>query len=116
MLGYTNTSLIQPYDNLVDPETGKPTTVFSTSTYKIANYEKIANMKDWSYNPIEDVGKETTDTEDIQTRLGGTLKIYIIDGLNIETGGIWTVSSRSSNRKSDGNCRNESYFPDYTYN
>ena len=57
LLGYTNTSLIQPYDNLVDPETGKPTTVFSTSTYKIANYEKIANMKDWSYNPIEDVGK-----------------------------------------------------------
>ena len=23
LLGYTNTSLIQPYDNLVDPETGK---------------------------------------------------------------------------------------------
>ena len=94
LLGYTNTSLIQPYDNLVDPETGKPTTVFSTSTYKIANYEKIANMKDWSYNPIEDVGKETTDTEDIQTRLGGTLKIYIIDGLNIETGGIWTRGNK----------------------
>lgn len=94
LLGYTNTSLIQPYDNLVDPETGKATTVFSTSTYKIANYEKVGNMKDWTYNPIADLGKERTNTEDIQTRLGGTLKLNIMDGLNIETGGIWTRGNR----------------------
>jgi len=94
LLGYTNTSLIQPYDNLVDPETGKATTVFSTSTYKIANYEKVGNMKDWSYNPIADLGKERTNTEDIQTRLGGTLKLNIMDGLNIETGGIWTRGNK----------------------
>ncbi len=90
LLGYTNTSLLQPYDNIVDPETGKPTTVFSTSTYKIANYEQMSGMKDWTYNPIEDLNKEMVTTENIQSRIGGTLRVNIIEGLNIETGGMWT--------------------------
>lgn len=90
LLGYTNTSLIQPYDNLVDQKTGKPTTIFSTSTYKISNYEQISGMKDWTYNPIEDLPKEMANTENFQTRLGGTLRLNIIEGLNIETGGVWT--------------------------
>lgn len=94
LLGYTSSSNIQPYDNLVDPKTGQPTTVFSTSTYKIANYETIPGMKDWTYNPLEDLGKEMVRSEDIQTRIGGNLRVNIIEGLNIETGGMWTRGSK----------------------
>lgn len=94
LLGYTSSSAIQPYDNLVDPATGNPTTVFSTSTYKIANYQTVAGMKDWTYNPIEDLAKERVNAEDIQTRIGGNLRVNIIEGLNIETGGMWTRGSK----------------------
>lgn len=94
LLGYTSSSAIQPYDNLVDPATGNPTTVFSTSTYKIANYQTLAGMKDWTYNPIEDLAKERVNAEDIQTRIGGNLRVNIIEGLNIETGGMWTRGSK----------------------
>lgn len=94
LLAYTSSSAIQPYDNLVDPTTGNPTTVFSTSTYKIANYQTIAGMKDWTYNPIEDLAKERVNAEDIQTRIGGNLRVNIIEGLNIETGGMWTRGSK----------------------
>lgn len=94
LLGYTSSSAIQPYDNLVDPATGNPTTVFSTSTYKIANYQTVAGMKDWTYNPIEDLAKERVNSEDIQTRIGGNLRVNIIEGLNIETGGMWTRGSK----------------------
>lgn len=94
LLAYTSSSAIQPYDNLVDPTTGNPTTVFSTSTYKIANYQTVAGMKDWTYNPIEDLAKERVNAEDIQTRIGGNLRVNIIEGLNIETGGMWTRGSK----------------------
>lgn len=94
LLAYTSSSAIQPYDNLVDPATGTPTTVFSTSTYKIANYQTLAGMKDWTYNPIEDLAKERVNSEDIQTRIGGNLRVNIIEGLNIETGGMWTRGSK----------------------
>ena len=98
LMGYRDNSLIQPYDNLYDPATGLPTDVFSTSTYKIANYQKISGMKDWTYNPIQDLRNEMTTNENLQTRLGGTIRLKIMKGLNIETGGIWTKGS--SNVKS----------------
>lgn len=94
LLEYSSASYIQPYDNLVDPKTGKPTAVFSTPPYKIGNYEIIPGMKDWTYNPIEDLGKETVKTEDMQTRIGGKLRINIVEGVNIETGGVWTRGNR----------------------
>lgn len=89
LLEHDRTSLIQPYDNLVD-ENGKPTTIFSTSPYKIENYKVVPGMKEWTYNPIDDLGKEMRHSENIQTRLGGNLRINLIEGLNIETGGMWT--------------------------
>lgn len=93
ILAWESNSLIQPYDNLIDPETGKPTTIFSTSPYKISTYETTEGMKNWTYNPIEDIGKEMTSNEDLQVRIGGKLKINLIEGLNVEVGGTWTRGS-----------------------
>ena len=89
LLEYASNSNIQPYDNLVDPVTGKPAEVFSTSTYKIDKYKVTPGMKDWTYNPIEDLTKERITTQNMQLRVGGNLRVNIIDGLNIETGGVW---------------------------
>ncbi len=93
ILAWEADDLVQPYDNLIDPETGKPTTIFSTSPYRIQTYESITGMKDWTYNPIEDLGKEMTYHEDLQVRIGGKLKINLLEGLNVETGGSWTRGS-----------------------
>ena len=92
-LGWEEDALIQPYDNLIDPETGEPTTIFSTPLGKIARYEAATGMKDWTYNPIENLSKEMTYNEDFQVRLSGKLKINILEGLNIEAGGSWTRGS-----------------------
>ena len=92
-LGWEEDALIQPYDNLIDPETGEPTTIFSTPLGKIARYEAATGMKDWTYNPIENLSKEMTYNEDFQVRLSGKLKVNILEGLNIEAGGSWTRGS-----------------------
>lgn len=89
LLEYASDSNIQPYDNLYDPVTGKSTDVFSTSTYKIETYKRTPGMKDWTYNPIEDLAKEMITRENMQLRVGGTLRVNIIDGLNVEAGGVW---------------------------
>lgn len=94
LLQYSSRSYIQPYDNLFDPNTGEPATIFSTPPYKISNYEVIPGVKDWTYNPIENLNKENIKSEDIQTRIGGNVHIKIIEGLSAEVGGIWTKGNR----------------------
>ncbi len=96
ILAWESSSLIQPYDNLIDPETGRPTTIFSTSPYKISTYEVTPGMKDWTYNPIENIGKEMTTNENFQARIGGKLKINLLEGLNLEVGGSWTRGNEKS--------------------
>lgn len=106
LLSYSTDANIQPYDNLVDPVTGMPTDVFSTSPYKIATYQKTPGMKPWTYNPIEDLSKEQLTREELQLRIGGNLRVNIIEGLNVEVGGVWnrgnllqkSVSDRDSYR------------------
>lgn len=94
LLAWESNSLIQPYDNLIDPQTGKPTEVFSTSTYKTGVYEQTPGMKPWTYNPIENLSKEMVHSQDVQMRVGGKLKVNVIEGLNIEAGGNWTRGNR----------------------
>lgn len=106
LLGHRTNALIQPYDNLVDPTSGRPMEIFSTSPYKIATYQNTPGMKPWTYNPIENLSKERITREDMQLRIGGNLRVNIIDGLNIEAGGVWNrgnmltknVSERDSYR------------------
>lgn len=101
LLDYSKYAMIQPYDNLIDPTTGRPTDIFSTSPYKIATYQNTPGMKSWIYNPIEELGKERVTREDLQLRIGGNLRVNIIDGLNIEAGGVWNRGNVLTKNVSD---------------
>lgn len=94
LLAYTSSSMIQPYDNLVDPQTGNPTEVFGLSQYKIETYKNTSNMRPWTYNPLKDLSTESVKYEDLQVRLGGNLRLNIMEGLNVEAGGMWTRGNR----------------------
>lgn len=108
---FTSGAAIQPYDRIVD-ENGKPTDVFSTSTYKIDTYKNTPGMKAWNYNPIEDLGKSKVEVQDFQVRIGGNLRVSILKGLNAEVGGIWTRGNRVSKTTHD----KDSYTARIAYN
>ncbi|MBO9730761.1 MAG: SusC/RagA family TonB-linked outer membrane protein [Chitinophaga sp.] len=90
MLAYTNTSLLQPYDLVVDPETGTPLTLDYKNARKRDRYAGIAGMKPLYYNPLEDLALENTTTKTLQLRLGGSINIKLLEGLNVEAGGSWS--------------------------
>ena len=94
MLAYTSTSVLQPYDMVVDPATGDPQNVFYANPKSIDRYGALTNMKSLHYNPLEDLALENTSIKDFQIRMGGSINISLAPGLNLETGGLWTRGSR----------------------
>lgn len=90
MLAFTNTSLIQPYDLIVDPATGNPQTMAFKNQKKADRYAAMPGMKPLYYNPLEDLGLETTTNKTLQIRLGGSVNIKLLEGLNVEAGGSWS--------------------------
>lgn len=94
LLAYTSSSMIQPYDNLIDPISGKSAEVFGLSQYKVETYKNTSNMRPWGYNPLTDLARESVEFDDLQVRLGGTLRLILLKGLNIEAGGTWARGNR----------------------
>ncbi len=94
MLAYTSTSVLQPYDMVVDPATGNPQDVFYANQKSIDRYAALTNMKSLHYNPLEDLALENTSIKDFQIRMGASVNISLAPGLNLETGGLWTRGSR----------------------
>ena len=90
MLAFTNTSLIQPYDLIVDPATGDPLTMAFKNKKKADRYAAMSGLKPLYYNPLEDLGLETTTYKTLQLRLGGNINIKLLEGLSIEAGGSWS--------------------------
>ena len=88
LTGYSSGSALQPYTAIVD-ENGNPCNVWGISQYKVKTYQNTPGMKDWSYNPIEDVYKDAISTANFSTRISGKLRLDIMQGLNIEVGGVW---------------------------
>lgn len=88
LTGYSSGSDLQPYTAIVD-ENGKPCNVWGLSQYKVKTYQNTPGMKDWTYNPIEDVYKDAISTTNFSTRISGKLRLDIMKGLNIEVGGVW---------------------------
>lgn len=85
---YDIASQMQPYTAIVDGN-GNPCNVWGLSQYKASVYDKTPGMKDWAYNPIEDTAKDGIQTSDFKTRINGKLRVNIIEGLNVEVGGVW---------------------------
>lgn len=96
MLAFTNTSLIQPYTLLVDPATGEPQNVPSKNQKKEDRYAGLTGMKPLYYNPLEDLGLETSTTKALQIRLGGSINVRLLEGLNVEAGGTWSRGDAQS--------------------
>jgi len=85
---YYSTSYIQPYTNMVD-ENGKAMNIWGVPDYKIDKYESTPGMKDYNYNPIEDLGLDASRTTVFNVRLSGSMRFDIWQGLNLEVGGNW---------------------------
>ncbi|MEC5143637.1 SusC/RagA family TonB-linked outer membrane protein [Chitinophaga sp. 212800010-3] len=90
MLAYTNTSLIQPYTLLTDPATGLLQNVFTKNQKKDDRYAAITGLKPLYYNPLQDLGLESSTSKALQLRLGGSINIRLLEGLNVEAGGTWS--------------------------
>lgn len=90
MLAFTNTSLIQPYDLIVDPATGDPLTMDFKNQKKSDRYAAMSGLKPLYYNPLADLGLETTTNKTLQLRLGGSINIKLLEGLSAEVGGSWS--------------------------
>lgn len=88
LTGYNSSSDLQPYTAIVD-ENGRPCNVWGISQYKVKTYQNTPGMKDWTYNPIEDLAKDGIQTTDFKTRISGKIRVNIIEGLNVEVGGVW---------------------------
>lgn len=85
---YSSTSYIQPYTNLVDAN-GNATNIWDVPQYKIDKYESTPGMKDYNYNPINDLGQDGEKTTTFNARLTGSARLDIWQGLNLEVGGNW---------------------------
>lgn len=89
MLEYYSNLLLHPYDLVVDPATGQHQDIFATNPLKISRYGAIAGLKPMQYNPLNDLGQEMTRNQNLQLRLGGSINVQIVNGLNVEAGGTW---------------------------
>ncbi|WP_160713008.1 SusC/RagA family TonB-linked outer membrane protein [Chitinophaga solisilvae] len=115
MLAYTNTSLIQPYTLIADPVTGEPLRVPTKNQKKEDRYAAIPGLKPLYYNPLAELPLELTTGKTLQVRLGGSINIKLLEGLNIEAGGTWSrgdLVSKSLQDKSTYTVR--SYYNDNT--
>lgn len=92
LTNYFSEADLQPYTAIVD-QNGMPTNVWGISQHKVNTYKNTPGMKDWAYNPIADLGKDGASTSNFKTRISGKLRLDIIEGLNVEVGGVWQKGS-----------------------
>ncbi len=108
---YYETSYIKPYTSIVD-ENGKATNIWCVPEYKISKYESTPGMKDYNYNPIEDLSLDATRTTVFNVRLSGLVRLDIWKGLNLEVGGNWQRGNTLYKQIRGENC----YTVRATYN
>ena len=85
---WNSTSYFQPYTNFVD-EKGHSIDIWGVPEYKINRYEEMDGMKDWNYNPIEDLSEDYARTTNFNVLLTAFLRMDLWKGLNLEIGGNW---------------------------
>ncbi|RAI98646.1 TonB-linked SusC/RagA family outer membrane protein [Chitinophaga skermanii] len=89
-LSYHSLYLIHPYDNVVDPNTGAYQNIYAVNPRKQARYENMPGLKPMYYNPLADLGKEMSNTQNFQFRIGGNISANLAKGLILDAGGTWT--------------------------
>lgn len=93
---FTTWSTMRPYYNLVD-QSGKPQNIPVVRPEILDRYAEYSSrygtIKNMNYNPLNDLGLETTKSQNYLTRLGASIAVNIIDGLSTEIGGVWSRGS-----------------------
>lgn len=92
-LNYHSAYNIHPYDLLVNPSTGQYQDIYALTPRQAGRYEAIAGMKPLHYNPLQDLGTEMENRQNLQVRLGGTVNVRLMEGLSLDAGGTWTRGS-----------------------
>ncbi|WP_177192144.1 SusC/RagA family TonB-linked outer membrane protein [Chitinophaga arvensicola] len=90
LIQYSTTSLLHPYDLVVNPATGRYQDIFAENPMKIRDYAKISGLKLMTYNPLQDLALSESQQRNLQLRLSGNLNIRLADGISIDGGGSWT--------------------------
>ena len=70
-------------------EKGHSIDIWGVPEYKINRYEEMDGMKDWNYNPIEDLSEDYARTTNFNVLLTAFLRMDLWKGLNFEIGGNW---------------------------
>ncbi|WP_158538533.1 SusC/RagA family TonB-linked outer membrane protein [Chitinophaga skermanii] len=92
MLDFTNWKIMRPYYNIVDQQ-GNSQNIPAVRPDLIERYNDYGGLKSMSYNPLKDLTMATTSNQAFLARLGGSISVNILDGLNAEAGGSWTRGS-----------------------
>nr|WP_295874707.1 SusC/RagA family TonB-linked outer membrane protein [uncultured Chitinophaga sp.] len=92
MLDYTNWKIMKPYYNIVDGH-GNPQNIPAVRPDLVDRFIEYGGLKSMEFNPLDDLGMSTTRNQAFQARLGGSIAVNILDGLNAEVGGSWTRGS-----------------------
>lgn len=92
MLDFTSWKTMKPYYNLVD-QSGNPQNLPVGRPDLLERYANYGRLKSMEYNPLNDLGLNTSRNQTFQARLGGSLAVDIADGLSAEVGGSWTRGS-----------------------
>lgn len=90
LLGFSPYGTIQPYDLIVDPATGKPQDLISKNKSKEDYYTKFNGLKPLNYNVLEDLTRQSSRTQDLLLRLGGSVNVRLFNNLRAEVGGMWS--------------------------
>ncbi|MDD4638418.1 MAG: SusC/RagA family TonB-linked outer membrane protein [Bacteroidales bacterium] len=88
LLNFGEFSRFTPYTSFVD-ENGNPVSFPGVVSFIQNQYSFVPGLKNMDYNLIENLNKETYNTQDFQTRLSGFLRVNIVEGLIAEIGGNW---------------------------
>ncbi|MEG0499504.1 MAG: carboxypeptidase-like regulatory domain-containing protein [Rikenellaceae bacterium] len=84
-----STSMLYPYERIVDAN-GNPIEVADLiSPYLKSVYDSTPNMLPYSYNPIEDLAQEIESNSSLSARIAGNIRVKIIKGLDVSAGGVW---------------------------
>jgi TonB-linked SusC/RagA family outer membrane protein len=96
LIDYSANSRLKPYDLIADAATGNPQAIFKVNPAKISLYESIEGMKSMEYNPILDMGMQTTAVRNAQLKIGGNLNFKLLKSLSAQIGGSWTTGNSNS--------------------
>lgn len=89
---YSGSSRVLPYTGMYDKD-GNATPWTPVGQRRLSTYEIFKGMKPVTYHPETDLEKATTESNNLQVRLGGDMNITFCNFLTGSVGGTWLRGS-----------------------